>query len=778
MTRHVIPTARGRSMLDALAALGLLRVLGEQADPAVRSWYDGFDLHLETSVDDLAGLLTERYVPTPVLSPWNEGSGYGLKDKEPKRSLDALLSNDDPRFDGFRAAHEAVEPLAAQFRREKWEKARLVAELRSVCPEVMLPWLDAAVVVLQGGKLAFPPLLGTGGNDGRLDFSTNFHQRLLTLVGLSGPAAARSAGWAKSWLTGSNEVPLVSSAVGQFDPGAAGTPNSSPWGAAESVVNPWRFVMMIEGAMLFASAPARRLSLQAERISRAAMTFTTFGNSAGTETGSSAEETRGEVWVPWWQRPLSWNAVRALFTEGRAVWRGQTATSSSQMYLSTGACGITPGVAGFDRFSVAQRNGLAFSAVLVDSPPVAANPMLVLVEQTEDWPNRVQAFGDRSQAVEQAWRRYDAARVALVRDRGGRVDLRLRDYLGSLTRLEIAVAHSGQARAKLSPRLPYPRGAQELLRLLRQQQFRELLDDSNFRLAAAFASVRTASVRGGPDHDARDDWPSAGRSLREILLPIDPRTRGSRGGGVWRPDALVPGIGSMPWIDLIAGVASWCALAPQDELPGTRSGPGGGRGERGRLLGVTGPPHGVGATAADLHRLAASSPGDLVEAARWWMALLALDWSWRPGDISWPVSAPPWAVLDPLLAGLLGFRHGTSAEGSDRRGDAHDGEAAVDVARYGLKPQWFAQLRAGQVERVHRDVAARLRQVGRGMASPLPSRTIDQQRGRALAAALLPRCRGWSSGLDRVSSSLRPVVETKPDVGEPPSTTALPEEIA
>lgn len=777
MTGHVIPTARGRSMLDALAALGLLRVLGEQVDPAVRSWYDGFDLHLETSVNDIVKWLAERYVPTPVLSPWNEGSGYGLKDKEPKRSLTALLTNGDPRFDGFRTAHAVVEPLAAQFRREKWEKGRLVAQVRAACPDAMLPWLDAAVVILQSDKLAFPPLLGTGGNDGRLDFSTNFHQRLLTLVGVSGPAAARSAGWVKAWLTGSNEVPLVSSAVGQFDPGAAGTPNSSPWGAAESVVNPWQFVMMMEGAMLFASAPARRLSLQAgQRSSRVAMTFTTFGSSAGTETGSAAEETRGEVWVPWWQRPLSWNAVRALFTEGRAVWRGQTATSSSQMYLATGARGITPGVAGFDRFSVAKRNGLAFSAVLVDSPPVAANPMLVLVEQTEDWPNRVQAFGDRSQAVEQAWRRYDAARVALVRDRGGRADLRLRDYLGSLTRLEIAVAQSGQARAKVSPRLPYPRGAQELLRLLRDERFRKLFDNSDFRLAAAFASVRTASVRSAPDDDSWDDGPSVGRSLRQILLPIDPPTSGSR-GGAWRPDALVPGIGSMPWIDLIAGVASWCALTPQDDLPGTRSAPGGGRRERGRLLGVTGPPHGVGAAAADLHRLAASSPGDLVEAGRWWMALLALDWSWRHGDISWPVPAPPAVVLDPLLAGLLGFRHGASAEGSARREDAHDGEAEVDVARYGLKPEWFAQLRAGQVARVHRDAAARLRQVGRGMASPSPSRTIDQQRGRALAAALLPRCRGWTSGLDRVSRSLRPVVES-PEVSEPPSTIALPEEIA
>ena len=37
--------------------------------------------------------------------------------------------------------------------------------------------------------MVFPPLLGTGGNDGRLDFSTNFHQWLLDVIGASTPAA-------------------------------------------------------------------------------------------------------------------------------------------------------------------------------------------------------------------------------------------------------------------------------------------------------------------------------------------------------------------------------------------------------------------------------------------------------------------------------------------------------------------------------------------------------------------------------------------------------------
>ncbi len=57
----------------------------------------------------------------------------------------------------------------------------MVLEFRNRCPDELLPWIDAAVVLAGDGPV-FPPLLGTGGNDGRLDFSTNFHQSLLDVI--------------------------------------------------------------------------------------------------------------------------------------------------------------------------------------------------------------------------------------------------------------------------------------------------------------------------------------------------------------------------------------------------------------------------------------------------------------------------------------------------------------------------------------------------------------------------------------------------------------------
>ncbi len=64
------------------------------------------------------------------------------------------------------------------------EKDRVVLEFRNRCPDELLPWIDATIV-LAGDSTFFPPILGTGGNDGRLDFSTNFHELLLQVTGIT-----------------------------------------------------------------------------------------------------------------------------------------------------------------------------------------------------------------------------------------------------------------------------------------------------------------------------------------------------------------------------------------------------------------------------------------------------------------------------------------------------------------------------------------------------------------------------------------------------------------
>ena len=229
--RHVLPGHRPEPLANYLAGLGLIRVLGDQADPAVTAAWTADGLALTTTVPDIAAWLAGDYTAGPALSPWNNGSGFGFKDKESRRVLDVLRDHPAPQLAAFRDAIRVGEDVVRRARAEGWiteaggggDKGRVMQEFRNRCPDALLPWMDAAVI-LTGKDTFFPPLLGTGGNDGRLDFSTNYHQRLLEVVGVPDGERERSAARARDLLGGTETEQLAKAAVGQFDPGGARRP--------------------------------------------------------------------------------------------------------------------------------------------------------------------------------------------------------------------------------------------------------------------------------------------------------------------------------------------------------------------------------------------------------------------------------------------------------------------------------------------------------------------------------------------------------------------------
>src|SRR5215831_7064488 len=61
-----------------LKALSLLRLVSEQKDSAARGWWerDVFYLDLECDEAELIRFFLEEYRPTPIVAPWNGGSGF------------------------------------------------------------------------------------------------------------------------------------------------------------------------------------------------------------------------------------------------------------------------------------------------------------------------------------------------------------------------------------------------------------------------------------------------------------------------------------------------------------------------------------------------------------------------------------------------------------------------------------------------------------------------------------------------------------------------------
>lgn len=711
MTEHRFVAARGRNLQRSLAALGLLRVLAEQRDPDLRSRMDGGDLVIDTTVHDIARWLVDEYRPRPVLSPWNGGSGFGDNDKNQRGYLDALTAfPDQNRVAALRDAVGVVDRLIELSREEDWDKRDLIREVGNTCPDEMLPWLRSAVVVLGSDDLAFPPLLGSGGNDGRLEFSSNYHQRLLDVLPVDAKSERDSLRWAQDALAGTSQGKLVKASVGQFDPGTAGTPNSSAYGAAPAMVNPWLFVLMVEGATLFAAAPARRISSQSSVDRGAAMTFMTRGSSAGFSSGSNDEDIRGEVWLPWWNRWLHWPAVQRIFVEGRATWRGKTATRSGEMYLAVGTRGVSTAVSGFERFSIAKRNGLAFSAIRADSVGVSDDHILRVVALVEDWPQRLSGRAGLPATVTDELRRFDSARVDLARTRSRAEQIvRLRTLLRSLTRLEVAVGRSRTAKETVRPRGVRQGSGWEMLEILKDVGLLEdLIDDPEFRMALGLASLRLKW------RDGRWVGP------RDLLLSVTVSTTTST--PVWTDGSDIAGFGIRPltavMTDILARVAIGAGAAD------------GASGVAGQSASGVAMPTSVAVPLTHLHRFAAGElDGEAV--SQWFDALLAFDWRGHPMDLD---SSIPEAVVPEPTLGLLGLlRNGVTPPEPDtgRHGDRSGDQAKA------LTAEVLGALIGGNVERSVLLARQRIRQTGRVAVKTVSSRSDPQ----LIATALLPRSR-------------------------------------
>lgn len=702
-TLHILRGLRPEPLASYLAGLGVIRVLGGQADPAATAAWTPDGLVIGTTVPDIAVWLADEYVPTPVLSPWNNGSGFGAKDKEPLRVLDMLRKHPSPRLSPFRAAIQLGREVASKGRAEGWisevagggDKGRVVQEFRNRCPDDVLPWIDAAVV-LTANNTFFPPLLGTGGNDGRLDFSTNYHQRLLDVFGTSDQERQRSLALARDLLAGTEAEQLASAAIGQFDPGSAGGPGSSRFGAADSLVNPWGYVLLVEGALLFAASAVRR---NQHAAGKAAIPFTVSSSPDGSASGTAAEESRGEVWAPVWTREFTLAEIRQLFAEARASWRGRPARRPVDFYAATRTLGVARGIDEFTRFGLQRRNGLAFTAVPLDRIIVRERTEVRLAADIEDWASRFSG-NDTSAAVGQAVRRFETAHLNYARDGEA---LPLARMLAALTELELAVGRSGRSRDMV--RVRRPPSAREFVGILATSECPEL------RVAAGLASCATLPAPG------QVGVPS--RSMRQILLPIDPPVPGDRSqpNGRWRDAAVVPGFGPRPLPLVLADVMIWRSrTAPAEH-------------DQEKFRGAPTFRSGIPVPAADLHAFAR---GELNEKTLDLFLQACLALNWRGVDREWPASRPAIPVT------TLGLLH-PLARGLQPGGLAKDDTVSGgEEPKLTLNPDWAARLAAGQVSAVHGEAAARLRQAGWNAVPAPPNGTGGN--GPRIAAALVPRC--------------------------------------
>jgi CRISPR-associated protein Csx17 len=412
-----------------LKAIGILRIVAQQKDRDARGFWRDQHFCLLTVLDEpaLGEFFLEAYSPTPFVSPWNKGSGfYASEDK----GLAPVERSRAARFEAFRRGiEEARKPLAAitqadaevrrlkdqtkakkgskpvrskddpEYRRNlaatEREFKRLKADLYGPCVLSWRgphrDWMDAAMVLSPDGVPSWPALLGTGGNDGRLDFTNTAMQRigdLFDLASSKGSPTSNAAALLKTALFETPSPALLDAPVGQFLPSSAGGANGTTGPDAGSQINPWDFVLMLEGAVAFRGQSTRRLGAKGDM--RAAIPFAVTAQPIGHATRGKEKDARGEQWMPLWERPASWPELSALVAEGRAQLGRSSARRPLDFARAMARLGVARGLTGFVRYGYLERNGQSNLAVPLGRLPVVAHPRVRLIDEIGGWVDRLQ----------------------------------------------------------------------------------------------------------------------------------------------------------------------------------------------------------------------------------------------------------------------------------------------------------------------------------------------------------------------------------------------------
>lgn len=284
-------------------------------------------------------------------------------------------------------------------------KALVLLQLRNEADEAWLSWFDACQSLAQvsstkeqdRNKPLHAPLLGKGGVDGSMDFGVNFQKRITELFELgSGKPLPRCEAWLDHALFDLPTASLIAVKPGQFNPGAGKFPNSGNGFLGEELGNPWNSMLSLEGAMLFATATSRRLESSEPGMLSAPFTVTSRVSGVGSANlrDESEKLTNGEIWMPLWGSPASFDELRCLLTEGRAAVSGRPARDGLDFARAVAQLGVDRGIHSFQRFGFLKRFGKTYLAAPLARLPVRRNEDADLIADLERrrWLRSVQQY--------------------------------------------------------------------------------------------------------------------------------------------------------------------------------------------------------------------------------------------------------------------------------------------------------------------------------------------------------------------------------------------------
>ena len=350
-----------------LKALGVFRLLSEQSDEPVQAFWQDDVLQLRTTLSDsdIAQFFLDRYSPTPIIAPWNGGSGFYEKDR--KYGIDAIAGTKGDRFASYREAIEFARSLRevkdgkAAANQEDERRTAILIQCRNFLPDSAVEWLDAAVGIASDGSRSFAPVLGTGGNEGRLDYTNNFMERLTNLLIAPDKKTPVEHLLRNALFADATDALSVGAATGQYDPGRAGGANQGEGIEGGVATNPWDFILALEGAVAWASGLYRRQGISYGSF--LCSPFTVRASRVGYGSSSDQDDARAEIWAPIWTRPCSYRELQVLLREARASVGGRPAETGLQFAEAACSLGVDRRIDLFVRYNLLKRRGDSYVAL-------------------------------------------------------------------------------------------------------------------------------------------------------------------------------------------------------------------------------------------------------------------------------------------------------------------------------------------------------------------------------------------------------------------------------
>jgi CRISPR-associated protein Csx17 len=403
-----------------LKALGVFRIVSEQADPGCRAaWQDGrIVIFTKIGNEELIGFFADQYAPSPLLAPWGARSGFfkGSSESSARKALERIEKSQLIRLQKFKAHINAVRSLLTRLGLEEKAtddaKIDLLFECRKQLPDTIVDWLDSCYALF-GEERRFPPMLGTGGNEGSGSYVSLFAQQVVAcIIDRQHDEAVSGALFGSPYrLAASGPSP------GHFNPQTTYGPNGSQGFSGGSETNHWEYLFALEGTLLWTSGVVRRSRSDTRQM--AVFPFTTNVVGAGSQTLAGKDGFRpkqakreiAEIWTPLWERPLRLNELKLVLAEGRSAIGTKQASNGVEFSRAVASFGVDRGISSFGRYTFLMRNGQSFMAIPNGRFEVRAREHVHLLREADDWINRYRrACGEKAPArFNSALRRIDSA---------------------------------------------------------------------------------------------------------------------------------------------------------------------------------------------------------------------------------------------------------------------------------------------------------------------------------------------------------------------------------